>query len=160
MRVRFPSARLLVATAATVGLWVASGCGMSPWEQEGGIGGLYDPELEKEHVFVAESAKIAVWRDERPSGLVINHGLLEIDAPRLESGPKGGRTVLVVTTKGPELYGKVRDVLTDRIPVTAGMDCTFALGRTVPVRIERVEPNGGRTFVEEGRVSFLELVRR
>lgn len=151
-------ARLLggVALAAALSL---SGCGVSPWEQEG-AGGLYDPELDTEHVFVAESARIGVWRDERPSGLVINHGLLVVDAPRLESGPKGGRSVLLVTCKGPELYGKVSDVLQDRIPVMAGLKSTFALGRTVPVRIERLQPDGAREFVEEGRVSFLELVRR
>lgn len=158
MGARSTFVRLLGAAALAASLSIA-GCGISPWEQEGG-GGLYDPELDKEHVFVAESVRIGVWRDERPSGLVINHGLLVVDGPRLESGPKGGRSVLLVTSRGPELHGKVSDVLSDRIPVMAGLKSTFALGRTVPVRIERLQPDGSRQFVEEGRVSFLELVRR
>lgn len=137
---------------------LCASCGLSPWEQEGA--GFASAEESTEHIFAAESATIGSWRDERESGIVINHGKLVLDAPRLETRAIGGRDAVVVTSVGPVLHQKVRDVLEDRIPVANGMTASFALGKTVSVKIERIRPDGGRTLIDEGRVSFLELVRR
>lgn len=149
---RVTLASMLLASA------LAGGCGLSPWEQDGpGIGAAADSEP---RVFSADAARLDVWRDERPSGIVINHGKLVLDAPRLGDRPVGGRSTIIVTTNGPTLHEKIRDVVEDRIPVSAGMTATFALGKTVTVRLERLEDDGSRTLLEEGRIAFVELVRR
>lgn len=144
------------AALAVLAIACLPGCGVSPWEQD--ESGTVAAESTAQ-VFSAESASIGEWRDERPSGLVIRHGMLVVDDPRLATGPTGGRSAIVVTGGGG-LYRKVRDIIEDRIPVSAGMKTNFALGETVSVKIERVEPDGRRETIDEGRVSFLELVRR
>jgi hypothetical protein len=146
---------VLVAGAAAV----ITGCGGSSREGESAPAPRFESE-DAERRFTAEAASIGVWRDERSSGLVIRHGLLVLDGPDLAEGPRGGRSVIVVTTPSDELYRKVEDVLSDRIPVTVGMRTQFAIGKTVPVRIERVEPDGRRSPITEGQVAFLEIVRR
>jgi hypothetical protein len=85
--------------------------------------------------------------------------MLIVREPRLPSRnePRGGR--LEVTSRGPELQDKIDAIIADRIPIAAGMKTNFALGRTVPVLIERVDAEGERTLVAEGRVAFLELTR-
>ena len=67
---------------------------------------------------------------------------------------------MVVTLPAGPLYDKVADVVSDRIPVMAGMRTNFATGIVTPVRIERVYSNGLREPIAEGRASFLEIVRR
>lgn len=139
--------------------WLVVGCGGSSREGEATrVDGFESADAERR--FTAESASIGVWRDERASGLVIRHGLLVLDGPALAEGPRGGRSAIVVTTPSDELYRKVEDVLSDRIPVTVGMRTQFAIGKTVPVRIERVEPDGRRALITEGQVAFLEMTRR
>ncbi len=112
-----------------------------------------------ERVFYADKVSLDVWVDERPSGAVIRHGMLVVRQPRMPSRdePRGGRVEVI--SLGPELQTKVADVVSDRIPVTSGMKTNFALGRAVPVRVERVDAEGGRTLLAEGRVAFLELTR-
>ncbi len=140
---------------------VLVGCGGSPWEQGQSAEVVALEAVRKEaRVFVAEEASIGVWRDERPSGLLIRHGMLIVDSPRIDTVPRGGRSVIVITSIGPELYDKVDAVVSDRIPVTAGKTNHFALGRAIAITIERVDPDGSRTTLDEGRVAFLELVRR
>lgn len=111
------------------------------------------------HTFYSNAAKLGAWIDKRPSGSIIRHGMLIVDEPRLPSRdePRGGR--IEITSQGPELQQMVEDIIADRIPISAGMKTHFALGRTVPVRIESVDAEGVRTVVEEGRVAFLELKR-
>jgi len=136
------------------------GCGGSPWEQ-----GMSDEaaavaaDREVTRVFYADKASLDVWNDERPSGSIIRHGKLVVREPRLPSRdePRGGR--IEVISSGPELQTKVAAIVADRIPVAAGMKTSFALGRAVPVRVERVDAEGARTVVAEGRVAFLELTR-
>ncbi|MCE2883623.1 MAG: hypothetical protein LW806_01815 [Planctomycetaceae bacterium] len=147
---------LLPALMATM----LSGCGGSPWEQ-----GMSDEaaavaaDREVTRVFYADKASLDVWNDERPSGSIIRHGKLVVREPRLPSRdePRGGR--IEVISSGPELQTKVADIVADRIPVAAGMKTNFALGRAVPVRVERVDAKGARTVLAEGRVAFLELTR-
>lgn len=163
-RLAWPPGRAALASVASTLLFLAllplatlSGCGVSPWEQDEVNGPAAADSTPQ--VFSAESASIGEWRDERSSGLVIRHGMLVVDDPRLATGPTGGRSAIVVTGGGA-LYRKVRDILEDRVPVASGMKTNFALGETVSVKIERVEPDGRRETIGEGRVSFLELVRR
>ena len=151
--------RTLGAALLAGAAWTVAGCGGSSREVES----VREPGFESEDAerrFTAEAASIGVWRDQRSSGLVIRHGLLVLDGPDLAEGPRGGRSVIVITTPSDELYRKVEDILSDRIPVTVGMRTQFAIGKTVPVRIERVEPDGQRSLITEGQVAFLELVRR
>ncbi|MFM7134859.1 MAG: hypothetical protein ACKO0W_11135 [Planctomycetota bacterium] len=148
--------RAALASTLLASVLMVGGCGVSPWEQDG-AGSTTDSEPRS---FSADSARLDVWCDERPSGIVINHGKLVLDAPRLGERPVGGRSTVIVTTNGPTLSDKIHDVVEDRIPVSVGMTASFALGKTVTVRIERLEDDGSRTFLEEGRVAFVELVRR
>jgi len=157
MRFRGLASSILLPTFAAVML---SGCGGSPWEQ-----GMSDEaaseaaDREVTRVFYADNASLDVWIDERPSGSIIRHGMLVVREPRLPSReePRGSR--IEVISSGPELQTKIVDIVADRIPVAAGMKTNFALGRAVPVRVERVDAKGARTVLVEGRVAFLELTR-
>jgi len=138
---------LIVAAAAAGGCDQRTGARGSLFARTGG------------ESFVARGASIGIWYDRRPSGSIIKHGLLVLDSPAragASSGPLGSYLV----TAAPTVVQKVEDVLTDRIPAQRGLVMTFAIGEPVPVRIERIGPNGTRELVEEGRVAFLELVRR
>jgi hypothetical protein len=148
------AARLSLAAFA----FLLGGCGISPWEQEFLPSGPRESQGERR--FVAASASLGEWVDRRPSGSVIRHGMLVLDDPSLEEGPRAGRSVVVVTLPAGPLYDKVADVVSDRIPVMAGMRTNFATGVVTPVRIERVHSNGLREPIAEGRASFLEIVRR
>ena len=155
------SVQLVVAAWGCGWCFLLAGCGGSPWEQgQSAEVAALEAARKESRLFVADEASIGVWRDERPSGLLIRHGMLIVDSPRMDTAPKGGRSVVVVTSIGPELYDKVAAVVSDRIPVTAGKTNHFALGRAIAITIERVDPDGTRTTLDEGRVAFLELVRR
>jgi hypothetical protein len=137
-----------------------AGCGGSPWERavsEDAATTAADRTVER--VFYAEKASLDFWLDKRPSGSIIRHGMLVVREPRVQTRdePRGGR--IEVISAGPELQTKVEDIVADRIPIASGMKTNFALGRTVPVRIERVDARGARTVLAEGRVSYLELTR-
>jgi hypothetical protein len=149
--------RTLRASLAGLAL-LSGGCGISPWEQEFLPSGPREPQGERR--FVAASASLGEWVDRRPSGSVIRHGMLVLDDPSLEEGPRAGRSVVVVMLPAGPLYDKVADVVSDRIPVMADMRTNFATGVVTPVRIERVHSNGVREPIAEGRASFLEIVRR
>lgn len=149
--------RTLRASLAAAALLIG-GCGISPWEQDALPGRTVD--LGGERHFIAASASIGEWVDRRPSGSVIRHGMLVLDDPSLAEGPAPGRSVVVVTLPAGPLYDKVADVVSDRIPVMAGMRTNFATGIVTPVRIERVHSSGLREPIAEGRASFLEIVRR
>ena len=138
--------------------FLLGGCGISPWEQEVFPSSSGEPRGERR--FIAASASIGEWVDRRLSGSVIRHGMLVLDDPSLAEGPGAGRSVVVVTIPAGPLYDKVADVVSDRIPVMAGMRTNFATGVVTPVRIERVHSNGVREPIAEGRASFLEIVRR
>lgn len=157
MRFRGLAFSILIPALAAAML---SGCGGSPWEQ-----GMSDEaasvaaDRELTRVFYADKASLDVWIDERPSGSIIRHGMLVVREPRLPSRdePRGSR--IEVISSGPELQTKVVDIVADKIPIAAGMKTNFALGRAVPVRVERVDAKGARTVLAEGRVAFLELTR-
>jgi hypothetical protein len=147
------------AIAATI-VPVLTSCEGSPWEQGPSVQTVAnDRDRAVARVFYANEASLGVWIDKRPSGSLIRHGMLVVREPRLPSRdePRGGR--LEIISLGPELQDKVEAIIADRIPIAAGMKTNFALGRTVPVRIERVDAEGERTLVAEGRVAFLELTR-
>jgi hypothetical protein len=157
-----PAVRSAIARGVAVVATVLAGCGVSPWEQDplDGRGGSALASDRAERSFTVGAASIGEWVDRRPSGSVIRHGMLILDDPALETGPRAGRTAVVVTVPGGALYDKMADVVSDRIPVMAGMRTNFAIGVVTPVRIERVSSSGARETIAEGRVSFLEIVRR
>jgi hypothetical protein len=158
---RWSFVRTLAVSAITAAVVpVLTSCEGSPWEQGPSAQTVAnDRDRAVARVFYANEASLGVWTDKRPSGSLIRHGMLVVRKPRLPSRnePRGGR--LEVTSLGPELQDKIDAIIADRIPIAAGMKTNFALGRTVPVRIERVDAEGERTLVAEGRVAFLELTR-
>ena len=148
------------AIVAVMCAWSLTACDASPWEQGPSVQTVANErDRAVVRVFYANAATVGAWIDKRPSGSMIRHGMLIVDEPRLPSRdePRGGRIEII--SQGPELQKKVEDIIADRIPIAAGMKTHFALGRTVPVRIERVDAEGVRTVVGEGRVAFLELKR-
>ncbi len=85
--------------------------------------------------------------------------MLVVHEPELAPSNGHSRGRFVITSRGPELHAKVSDIVADRIPVSAGMKTNFALGRAIPVRVERIDFDGKRQLVCEGPVAFLELTR-
>jgi hypothetical protein len=57
------------------------------------------------------------------------------------------------------MASKLDDIVSDRLPSTRGVKMNFAVGRTIPVRIEKVLDGGKRQLVREGRAAFLEVTR-
>ena len=154
--------RSLIGCFAT-GAFVLSGCGDSPWEQgpsQSATAMTADRTVERS--FLAASASLGTWLDERKSvdtSVVFSHGMLVVEAPRLRARHERTGSSILITSLGPELQRKVEDILADRIPVSAGLTTNFALGRAIPVRIEKLDVDGSRTLREEGTVAFLELTR-
>jgi len=128
----------------------------SPWDQPSpAAAAARDGER---HEIYADGAGFAKWVDKRPRSQ-ITHGMLVIDGPKERKNYYPPNSTVVITTTSDTIARKADELVTDAIPVPKGMKTNYALGTTVDVRIERVVDGGRRELIEEGRVSFVELVK-
>ncbi|MDI9404463.1 MAG: hypothetical protein QM516_11380 [Limnohabitans sp.] len=133
-----------------------NGCFEAPWDHVSGGDPIAAQEQRTERVIVVEDARLSTWEDKRPSGSIIRHGMLVVRTARIPDARDLRSARLEVISEGAELRTKIADITSDRIPVGPKMTTHFALGRSIPVRIERVDPAGNRTRLASGNVAFLE----
>jgi hypothetical protein len=108
--------------------------------------------------WVARSVGIGIRRDARREGLTINHRVLELKHPLVPERVIPSWATLVYTPS-TELEEKVNAVLSGEIPVKAGMQSLFAIGRLVDVRMVHLDADGRVQLFEDVRVSFVGVVR-
>lgn len=129
-----------------------AGC-ESPWERSAPA----VDRTEQSYEIYADDASLGTWLDKRERSQ-ITHGMLVIDGPKEKQSYFAPDTTYVVTTSSPLIATRSREMANNDLRLPAGMRTNFALGNTVTVRIERIGLNGSRQVVDEGRVSFLEIV--
>lgn len=128
----------------------------SPWDQPSTAAAMErDAEV---HEIFADSASLGTWIDKRPRSQ-ITHGMLVIEGPKERKTYYPPNSTVVITTRSDTIAHKADELVTDALPVPKGMKTNYALGTTFDVRIERLLEGGRRETIEEGRVSFVELVR-
>ena len=122
------------------------------------LGGVGCDGVGGQSEFVAKKASFGKWEDKRESGSIIMHDMLIIEDPR-PYGPRGGPLGFYIITTEGRMASKLDDIVSGRIPTNAGVKMNFAVGNTIPVRIEKVLDGGKRQLVREGRAAFLEVTR-
>lgn len=106
--------------------------------------------------WVAIGAESTERRDERRSGLILRHQALHMnEVERPTSLRSLGAGHVLIYASAPELRQKVDDVLDGRIPLSRGLEATFAIGRLVPADIVRLGPDGRVREIETVRVTFV-----
>lgn len=137
-----PSLRSTILAVAAAVCFLGSGCDGSSGSME----------------FVAKRASFGKWEDKRDTGSIIMHDMLIVEEPRAY-GPRGGPLGFYVITTQGRMASKLDDIVSDRIPTNRGVKMNFAVGNTIPVRIEKVLDGGERQLIHEGRAAFLEVTR-
>ncbi len=133
-------------------------CGLqSPWDQEPVESSAGRDTAPRE--FFANDASFGKWVDKRPQS-TITHGMLVVDGPKERKYYFAPNSTVVITTTNDVIAKKLEDMVAGRLGVPAGMTTNFAIGNTTSVKIERIGQDGVRTSIDEGRVSFLEIVAR
>lgn len=134
----------------------AGGCFEAPWDGATAGDPIATQERQTERVIVVEDARLGTWKDKRPSGSIIQHGMLILRDARIPDARDLRSSRVEVISQGSELERKIADITSDRIPIGPKTTAHFALGRSIPVRIERVDASGQRTTLASGNVAFLE----
>lgn len=128
----------------------------SPWEQPS-LAAAAERDAVKHEIF-ADGAGFAKWVDKRPRSQ-ITHGMLVIDGPKERKVYYPPNSTVVITTTSDTIARKADELVSEAIAVPKGMKTNYALGTTVDVRIERLLEGGQRELIDEGRVSFVELIK-
>ena len=147
-----PFARAIIAGSAIL----VAGC-ESPWEQPSAA--ALASRAATSHEIYANAASFGKWIDKRPRSQ-ITHGMLVIDGPKPSQHYFPPNSTVVITTTSETIADRADDIARDAHGLPKGMKTNYALGTTVDVRIERIVEGGKREFVDESRVSFLEIVQR
>lgn len=129
----------------------------SPWEQPTSAS-LASQAITTHEIF-ANEASFAKWIDKRPRSQ-ITHGMIVIDGPKERQHYFPPGSTVVITTTSDAIAARADEISRNALRLPKGMHTNYALGTTVDVRIERIVEGGKREFVEESRVSFLEIVQR
>jgi hypothetical protein len=147
-----PNPRVVRAAGVVCALAALAAC-ESPWERPV----VTVATTEQAFEIYAEGASLGTWLDKRERSQ-ITHGMLVIDGPKEKRSYFAPGTTYVVTTNNPLIAERSQEMSENLLRLPRGMRTNFALGNTVTVRIERIGIDGAREPVEEGRVSFLEIV--
>jgi hypothetical protein len=150
-RNRWTAAMASVAFAVPV-MGGLIGCD-GPWER----GQVARVEDTRTFEVYADTASLGTWLDKRERSQ-ITHGMLVLRGPKERRSYFAPDSTYVVTTSSPLIAERAGEMTANTLGLPSGMTTNFALGTTVTVRIERIGAGGQREPIDEGRVSFLEIV--